>query len=368
MQKIAYLTNNMVIVGGIERILTDKINVLADEYGYDVTLVCIYQNTQARNRLSLSDKVRQLNLACNFYPSSHPVFWFLGWFRWKMRSIKVVEECLDALKPDVVVMTNNLSPLFFYIKTKSVFESHSFRGLLPLYKRVLLKFVESRFRRIVTLTQEDKLQFKAAKSVEIIPNFTNLKPVKPCNMLSKRVMAAGRMEEQKGFDLLIDAWKMVAGKHSEWVLDIYGEGKLHNSLQRQVERSALEEKVMLHPFTEHIAGTYAEHSIFVLSSRYEGFGLVLLEAMKCGMACIAYDCPSGPANLIDHEVNGLLVNYRSLSRNKRVYYLANAICQMIENEDKRMQMGQAAIQKADKFDKNTIMQQWHDFFQSLEKE
>ncbi len=366
MMKIVYLTNNMVMVGGIERILTDKMNVLADEYGYDVTLICISQNHGTKNRLFLSEKVHQVNLACNFYPSSNPVGLFLGWLKWKMRTITAVTKCLDGLKPDVVVMANNtISPLFFYIKPKRIFESHTFRGLLPLYKKVLLKFMESRCDRLVTLTQEDKHQFKLSKRVEVIPNFTNLQPVKPCNMRAKRVMAAGRMVEQKGFDLLIDAWNMVVPEHLDWVLDIYGDGDLRNRLQQQAEHLGLQGKVVLHHFTDCMATAYAEHSIFVLSSRYEGFGLVLLEAMKCGAACISYDCPSGPSDLIDNVENGLLVEYRNLSRTQKVQNLAYAIRWMIENEDERTRMGQAAREKAKWFDKDMIMRQWHELFQSL---
>ena len=110
-----------------------------------------------------------------------------------------------------------------------------------------------------------------------------------------RVIAIGRLTYQKGFDRLIDAWTIVNRRHPDWKLDIFGEGIRREALNKQIRNNGLEKSVTIHPFTKNIAQEYLNSSIFALSSNYEGFVLVLLEAMGCGLPCVAFDCPNGPA-------------------------------------------------------------------------
>ena len=120
-------------------------------------------------------------------------------------------------------------------------------------------------------------------------------------------MAAGRYAPQKGFDKLINAWSIVVQNHPDWKLYIYGDGELRDELQQLINRLQLQNSCFLEHTTSDIAAKYAESSIFVLSSVYEGFGMVITEAMSCGLPVVSFACPCGPKDIIQNDINGLLV-------------------------------------------------------------
>jgi len=123
----------------------------------------------------------------------------------------------------------------------------------------------------------------------------------------------------------------------------------------------LENTINIMPFSHNIYEEYLKSSIFVLSSRYEGFGLVLIEAMSCGLPCVAFDCPHGPSDIIRDKEDGLIVE------NGNVEALANAICWMIEHNDERKAMGQRAKQDIARYDIDTVMDIWNKFFSDINK-
>lgn len=172
-------------------------------------------------------------------------------------------------------------------------------------------------------------------------------------------MAVGRLDRQKGFDLLIRAWKQVSEQCPGWQLDIYGDGLQKDELQRIIEDNDLQNVVFLRGRTNDVAAEYARHSMFVLSSRYEGFGLVLVEAGVCGLPLVSFDCQQGPAEIIMPE-NGILV--RPVGD---IDALAAAICKLAKNEKLRRTMGQHALELAAKFNLEDIAEEWRQTLESM---
>ena len=212
----------------------------------------------------------------------------------------------------------------------------------------------------VVLTKQDALNWESVRSSVIIPNPLTLSTdtVAKCN--SKKVISVGRYSEQKGYDILIKAWKLVNEKHPDWELIIYGEGELKPYLEQEIELNQLNTNVILHPPVSNIVDKYLESAFYVMSSRFEGFGLVLTEAMLCGLPCISFDCPSGPREIIAHNEDGLLVENGNISK------LVEAICYFIENEDTRKEMGKKATQNMSRYGKPAIMKKWDELFNSLQ--
>lgn len=168
-------------------------------------------------------------------------------------------------------------------------------------------------------------------------------------------------------NILIKAWESVARSHPGWKLDIYGTGRDKEMLQDMIEKSGLVDKVTLCGLSDDMPMVYASGSLFVLSSRFEGFGLVLLEAMTCGVPCVSFDCPEGPSEIISDGQDGILVPFRGLSDSQRTEVLAENICRMIEDRDMRIRMSQEAIAKAAAFSRDVIIDRWIELFKEITK-
>jgi glycosyltransferase involved in cell wall biosynthesis len=192
----------------------------------------------------------------------------------------------------------------------------------------------------------------------VIYNPLSFFPDSTSNCTSKQVRAVGRYMPQKGFDRLIPAWKQISKKHPDWVLKIYGDG-MRTSLQNQINELQLNSSCFLEPSTPNIVDRYLESSIFVLSSRFEGFGMVITEAMACGVPPVSFACPCGPKDIIKDGEDGLLVE------NENIEQLTEKICYLIENEDVRKEMGKKARINVERFKVENIAKQWDDLFKDL---
>ena len=212
---------------------------------------------------------------------------------------------------------------------------------------------------IVTLTQGDAAMWGQHPNIHIIPNTTSIDIQTISSCEAPRVIAAGRLTWQKGFDRLIDAWNIVQKRHPDWILDIFGEGFYKDSLARQIKDRKLEHSITIHPFTQNITQEYLNSSILALSSNYEGFGLVLIEAMSLGVPCVSFDCPFGPSEIIRNQEDGLLV------KNGDIQGFANALCHLIEHEAERKAFGKRAKQNITRYSLRNIMPQWEILFHKL---
>jgi glycosyltransferase involved in cell wall biosynthesis len=216
--------------------------------------------------------------------------------------------------------------------------------------------VRRHYRRLdalTVLTREDQRDYGPfARRVELIPN-----PVPPLDggvsdQTAPVAIAAGRLNSQKGFDLLIRAWAQVAERHPDWRLEIHGSGPERPALERLIAEHGLERRVALEGRTKALGAAMAAASLFVLSSRFEGFGLVLVEAMGKGLPVVSFDCPRGPSDIVDDGVDGLLVPPEDVGA------LAQAILALIEDEPRRRRLAAAALTKAERYRTEAIAPRW----------
>ncbi|EAI3083913.1 glycosyltransferase, partial [Campylobacter coli] len=208
---------------------------------------------------------------------------------------------------------------------------------------------------------ELELWKKHHKNVSVIPNFIpNFIPnisKKKSDLSQKNILSIGRMtlEDQKGFLRLIDIWKIVQKKeiYKDWTLTIVGEGKLKKTIEQKIKEDKLENSIILKPFTKEIEKEYLKASIYVMTSYFESFGMVLIESANYNIPSISFDIYSGPKEIIENKKSGFLIKDGNLQE------FADKICLLMDNENLRKQMGQNAKKKIqNEFSKEIIMQKW----------
>lgn len=221
-----------------------------------------------------------------------------------------------------------------------------------------------RLDTFLALTDEDAGRYEQVLGdrvpVRTMPNSTPDYDGEPSDQQARVVTAAGRLHRSKGFDLLIAAWAEVAARHPDWQLRIFGDGPAGPELEAQVAELGLQDQVRLMGFSRNLQAELAASSVFALSSRVEGYGMVLVEAMSCGVPAVSFDCPTGPRDIITHEVDGLLVP------NKDVDGMAKAINQMIEiGPEGRLKLGAVARESAQQRSQPVIVDRWEELLEGL---
>jgi len=218
---------------------------------------------------------------------------------------------------------------------------------------------------LVVLTEQDREAYRELLNGGVplhrIPNTVRPLPGAKADLAAKTVYAAGRFRYQKGFDLLIPAWAETARANPGWRLRLRGRGHLRERLEGLIAEHGLEDSVTLEGPAEDIGSDMAEASVFVLSSRFEGFPLILLEAMSKGMGIVSFDCPTGPADIVEDHRNGLLVPHEDVEG------LSRAIRELVEDEELRRRTAAAAIETAQDYTIEAIGPLWEELFAELSR-
>lgn len=369
--RIAYCTPSLYIPGGVERVLTTKANYLADVAGYEVYII-LTDGKDRKPYYPLSEKVHVINLDIRFEELWNMSFIKKGFAYLKKQRVfkRKLKEVLFDIRPDVTVSllrreinflcdindgSKKVGELHVNRLNYRNFEAGDTNAIKELFAKYWMHSLVKQLKRLdkfIVLSEEDRNNWKEIDNVTAMPNplpKTNDTPISMTE--NKKVIAVGRYVYQKGFDLLIDAWEMVAEKHPDWHLYIYGRGNKEE--YKHIANCHLEDAV------ENINEKYADSSVFVLSSRFEGFGMVIIEAMKCGLPAVSFACPCGPSDIITNGKDGFLVN------NGDTEQLAERICFLIENPEVRKEMGQRAIETARKYDIEEIGKRWEALFDNI---
>lgn len=376
--KIVYCTPALYMAGGVERVLTLKANYFAEHFGYDITII-LTEGIGKPLFYPLSDKVKVINLnigfeelwTCSFLKK---VFVYLRKQRLYKKSLtkELMRICPDitiSLLRREINFFNNLPDGSIKIGELHVnranyrnFEAGDSNFIKNLFAKFWMNSLVSHLKglnRFVVLTEEDKSAWKELNNVEVIPDPLSFDIDQVSPLANKRVIAVGRYVYQKGFDLLLQAWAKVEKQTLDWELVIYGMGD-RSPYERMIDGLSIDRnRCHLYGPVDDIKREYLSSSLFVFSSRFEGFGMVLIEAMACGLPVISFDCPCGPKDIIRHQEDGLLVSSGNTEK------LAESMMLLLSNEKLRQQMSSKAIMNVRRFQINEIAQQWKALFKGL---
>ena len=372
--KIAYIIEGVFNSGGMERVLSRKSNYLVNQ-GYDITIITTDQKQRA-SFFQFSDKIKFYDLGVNYYDlvGSGLLSGFFGLLKKnKLCKQKLTELLLEQRFDIVISMFGNDAAILHGINdgSKKILEFHLSRyyrlqkgksGLRKVLEQIRVikdKQIAKKYSKFVVLTSEDAKDWGSIPNMVAIPNPTSFFPVVSSKLNAKSVIAVGRLTAEKGYDKMVQAWEKVAQKHPDWTLNIFGEGELKNDIQDMIIQRNLQNNIILNAPTQHIEYEFLRSSIFLITSKYEGFGLVILEAMSCGVPPVAFACKCGPLELITNEVDGLLTNIGDTTA------LSDAICRLIEDDDLRNSFGDQARKTVEnRFSEKVIMKQWVSLFNS----
>ena len=377
--KIMYIIKSFAMKAGVERVISDKMNYLV-EHGYEVIMVT-YEQGNHPHAFLLNPSIPHYNIDARFFKLSQMPVWRRPLERKSMcrRFKKGLQAAIDQEQPDIIIATTysmKLLGIILKVRTNAhrLLESHiacyTVRKAFDYREKPLLKFFAAlydkmvfarirKFEKLIVLTQGDAHDWKQyIDNVTVIPNPVTLYPdeVLPHDGKDHRIIAAGRLHEQKGFDLLIDSFAFIADKCPGWRIDIYGSGEDEQKLQDSIRQNGLEGRINILPPTSDIYKEYQRSDFLVMSSRYEGFGLVLVEAMSCGIPCVSFRCKYGPEEIIHDGEDGLLV------KDGNIEELATKMLWMIRHDEERLQMGEKARQTARSYEKDTVMREWITLF------
>lgn len=375
--KLVYLIAGTYNSGGMERVLTNKVNYLV-AHGYDITIV----TTDQRGQLPffpLDKRVACYDLGINYEDNNGKSFLnklvHYPFKQWKHK--KKLTKLLRHLHADIVVsMFCNDASILSRMNdgSKKVLEVHFSRFKRLQYGRKGLwrladewrnandERIVSRFDRFVVLTEEDRTYWGNIPNIWVIPNARTYTFERPADLNSKVVMAVGRYDYQKGFERLIDAWAKVCSKVNDWKLEIIGDGNLRQNMIRQIEKNGLGNRIILKKLSaDQMKDAYMNASVFVLSSRFEGLPMVLLEAQAAGLPIVSFDCKCGPRDVVTDGIDGFLVEEGNVTA------LSDALLHVIQDDVLRFRMGKSAYEHSNRYEEFVVMKKWTDLFAEVIK-
>lgn len=356
--RIAYCIHSLNNTGGMERVLSLKASRLAEDYGHEVFIVTASMKGR-KPAFPLSPKVNLVDVGVS--DRFGPGLLFYG---------RALRGVLKRISPDITVSLCG-NDVYFVPSSKDgsvkLAEYHFSHDKFILkygdtpYARLRTRMLENalrKFRSLIALTEADaKAWREVLPSVDQIYNPLTFPLGDRSPLTAKRFIAAGRLERQKDFPSMVKAWGKVAEKHPEWTLDIFGEGHEKDNIRRLITSSGLEGRIRLMGRSSDIRAEMLDSSGLLLSSCFEGFPMVLLEAAATGLPLVSFDCHHGPSEIVREGETGILVPLGDTEA------MADAVIRIIEDEDFRRRCGAGAWEKARDFLPEHVMDQWNNLFE-----
>jgi glycosyltransferase involved in cell wall biosynthesis len=371
--KIAYVVRQIDSSGGRERVLTNKVNYFVKNYGYEVSIITMFQR-EAGCFYELDERidVHHLNL-------TRKEFFSGGKIKYRNYVKHNIQKVLFELLPDVTIsmwwgVDFKVLP-FINDGSRKILEFHfsqymrnnlKINRVDTIYRKFRLKvtrWIENRlvnkYDTFIILTNEDKENW-VQDNVVVIPNSLTFKTHKTSPCSSKVVLAVGRLTEEKGFDRLLKIWSAVEDDFPDWSLHIYGDGdKTEKEILNNLMAVYKLKNVKIFPASKNIMEIMLEASVFAFTSRNEGFGMVLIESMQCGVPVISYDTKCGPRDIIEDGISGYIVNEGDETA------FAHKLTALMNNKNLRIKMGSEGKKRSNEnFSEEIIMAKWKNLFEN----
>lgn len=366
--KILYLIDQVYLHGGIEKVLSQKANYLSDKLGFEVIIVTSNQNDNLPC-YNFSNKIRFHDLNINYIQGKsyfHPQNLYKQFLHYKKLKKIIIEK-----NPDIII-SSSYTPDTFFIpficnKIPKIKEYHvtkffnNGKKIKTKLINTMFSFINSKYDKVVILNEDEKKYYNN-ENTETIPNPTEIDE-KKCNLNTKKIIAAGRITDQKNFEHFVYIWKKIPQEFKDWEVHIYGENfhKNKENIEKLILENNLENNIFFKGTVSNLKLVFLDYSIFAMTSKYETFPMVLLEALSVGLPIVSYNCPTGPNRIISNNEDGFLVDYLNVDD------FSIKISKLMSDEKLRLKFGEKAKLNAEKFQIDKIMSKWVSLFNELKQ-
>ena len=358
--RILYLTDQTYLHGGIEKVLSQKANYLAEVSNYEVYIVT-YNQQHNQPIYAFNTKIKMVDLGINYKIGRsyfHPLH-----LKKIPKHRTALKKTIQLIQPDIIISCSFGADFYFIPSLEKhipkIKEFHSSRYFYTrnggsVQQKILTKltdYAEKNYDQLVVLNESEK-QFYQNKSIAVIPNPAEISTQR-ANPSSKKIMAAGRISPVKNFGELIQAFARLAKDFPEWELHFFGEDYIGTQakLEQKIKDFGLESQIKFMGIASDLKTKMQEYSIYAMTSESECFPMVLLEALSVGMPVISYDSPTGPKHILTNNEDSFLVPYKNLD------IFTDQLKQLMQNENLRQEMGENALENVTRFDIEVIMLQ-----------
>lgn len=351
--KLLYLTPKINAEGGLERVLCLKANYLTNHFNHDVTIVT-QNNGNDHPFYAIDDKIKLVDIDL----SGNRV-------QFVSKYLKEIKRIIETINPDVIVIVDSIYKAFLvslvaknkrliYECHNSIYVQQSQQNTKWISKFTIgfNRFGAKRMTNFVALSKDSLNEWQLPNGV-IIPNPNWLITDSKADLKSKKILMIARHSYEKGLDRFFSIWKEVVKRHPDWQVEIVGKEVEHSDYKKTVDAMGISATVIFTKPTQQIETKYLESSIYVMTSRYEAFPMVLIEAMSCGLPVIAYDCPCGPRAIINNE-NGFLIE----NGNQDQFIIQ--LEKLMYSYELREKIGTNAKESVKNYEIDSIMKQWND--------
>lgn len=359
MKKVCLIDYDMSVRGGVEQVTASVSNALAEYYEVHVVSLC----SKGELAYELDSRIKYVSLMDHELRLREMQKHLLPLLKDYFRTNQIDVALIQGTYPGFVTAFAR-----FKGKTKLVFCDHG--ALMNQWHEkdtVVIRLIGALLcHKVIVLTEQSRKDYLhkfllPAKKVGCIYNWIDLEKTRSnsYDACSKRIVSAGRFGKEKGFDMLVKAFAPVAKKHPDWSLDIFGDGEMMPTVKELIQELGLQKQVNLLGMRSDLGERYGQYSMYVLSSYREGLPLVLLEAKANRLPIVSFDIMTGPREIIRNGVDGILVEPYDLDK------MAEAMCELIENDTLRQSMSDRSQENLEKFSKQEILQQWRTLIEEI---
>lgn len=356
--RISIIIPDITRAGGTERAVVTVANMLCERYS-EIRILSMTKSDVQCSYYQIDERVSVFFLNNEPLQSkvSHKI-------KWSINTVSLLNNYFKENKTDLIISTgHNYNWLLYFIKggnyEKKVACEHIVYSSIPRLSRLFMRLTYPFLDQIVVLSDIAAKSFNKYSKIAVIPNAIPFKTVKKSPLVDKQILMVGRLSPEKGIERLIPIASIIKKKFADWKIIILGDGPERHSLEEQIKNADLNDFILLKGAVKDVQSYYLSSSIYIMTSHFEAFPMVLLEAQSFGLPIVSYNCPEGPAQIVDNNTSGFLID------NGNFNDFSEKVLMLIKNKELRQEMGENGKNNASKFSEDKILLQWESLINKI---